>query len=870
MKKYTVLLTLITLFCLYFSNLPLICSENPLDAARLDPWLSMYHDCNLSGKTNTSLKSPLKEGAGYPIKIENENQFTVSSGFAIYNNMIFLQCNSKKDGEFSELRVYDLKNADLLWSTKVKGPDVSLMCPVIIPDLNTVFVAGTLELEEESIRKDGTFISAIDINSHNIKWTASVPGTIQDGLQYSQEAIYVRGIYIQHSTKNNIKYIDSKTSVLTKIDANNGQIDWSKKLSFSTTKGFGMVSASGDKLIISGCSYLSRRESDKSWSCYSPVIIQCFETSKGNILWEKNYPDYNKIGNISIDNNQVYSLLNKGHNDETYEVSCISLDLSTGEQKWEFKQKGFYGGFITPKFNEEFVFFAANSGYVFALNKENGKLKWSQQIKNEDYFINFQCSATLVTNEHLFLGGTQIVGTYTGGAIIYEYRSLILMLNLQNGRVEWKEIFDKDHPHTITSAVYGKGLIFLTQRNDLYYYESQMPELEVSPTDIDLGELEHGSKKIIKISVKNKGKKGLKGNIQVSDPIWMSVDKDIIDDNTTDFNLTINTEPLKLGPMNGIVKINSNGGNKAINVKLVVVDKTPPEILLNTDDLIKIEENYYTNKSKYELKGTTEPKALLLINEKTIELSENGEFKFIIELSEGKNEISIKATDQSGNTNEIIFTLYLDTTPPNIQIKTQNYKLCSKDSEYISGAVDDLKAILKINGENVEISPDGSFSKLIKLNQGINEINLTCSDLVGNITELKHYLVFPEKKLIILYIGEKRAEVNNQTVILDTPPMIIKGSTMVPLRFIGEAIGAELNYDNSEQKITLKLYNKTIILWINKTTALINNDPVSLNVPPIIVNGRTLVPVRFVSENLGAKVDWDGKLQKITITFPSD
>ena len=303
---------------------------------------------------------------------------------------------------------------------------------------------------------------------------------------------------------------------------------------------------------------------------------------------------------------------------------------------------------------------------------------------------------------------------------------------------------------------------------------------------------------------------------------------------------------------------------------MVVVDKTPPEILLNTDDLIKIEENYYTNKSKYELKGTTEPKALLLINEKTIELSENGEFKFIIELSEGKNEISIKATDQSGNTNEIIFTLYLDTTPPNIQIKTQNYKLCSKDSEYISGAVDDLKAILKINGENVEISPDGSFSKLIKLNQGINEINLTCSDLVGNITELKHYLVFPEKKLIILYIGEKRAEVNNQTVILDTPPMIIKGSTMVPLRFIGEAIGAELNYDNSEQKITLKLYNKTIILWINKTTALINNDPVSLNVPPIIVNGRTLVPVRFVSENLGAKVDWDGKLQKITITFPSD
>jgi hypothetical protein len=50
---------------------------------------------------------------------------------------------------------------------------------------------------------------------------------------------------------------------------------------------------------------------------------------------------------------------------------------------------------------------------------------------------------------------------------------------------------------------------------------------------------------------------------------------------------------------------------------------------------------------------------------------------------------------------------------------------------------------------------------------------------------------------------------------------------------------------------------------------MVNDEQVSLAVAPMIVNGRTLVPVRFVSENLGSKVDWDGKLQRITITFPS-
>jgi hypothetical protein len=92
---------------------------------------------------------------------------------------------------------------------------------------------------------------------------------------------------------------------------------------------------------------------------------------------------------------------------------------------------------------------------------------------------------------------------------------------------------------------------------------------------------------------------------------------------------------------------------------------------------------------------------------------------------------------------------------------------------------------------------------------------------------------------------------------------------MVPLRFIGEALGAKVDWDNAERKVTYTLYGRTIELWIDKSTALVNGDPVVVDPAPYIVSGRTVVPLRFVSENLGAAVEWESKTQRITIKFPA-
>jgi hypothetical protein len=92
---------------------------------------------------------------------------------------------------------------------------------------------------------------------------------------------------------------------------------------------------------------------------------------------------------------------------------------------------------------------------------------------------------------------------------------------------------------------------------------------------------------------------------------------------------------------------------------------------------------------------------------------------------------------------------------------------------------------------------------------------------------------------------------------------------MVPLRFTGEAFGAKVEWETKEQKITILMEKKklTIILFVNEKRAMVDGNAIVLAVPPQIINGRVSVPLRFIGEALGAKIDWVAKEQKITITF---
>ena len=93
---------------------------------------------------------------------------------------------------------------------------------------------------------------------------------------------------------------------------------------------------------------------------------------------------------------------------------------------------------------------------------------------------------------------------------------------------------------------------------------------------------------------------------------------------------------------------------------------------------------------------------------------------------------------------------------------------------------------------------------------------------------------------------------------LDVPPQMINGRAMVPMRAIFEALGATVNWSESTRTVTGTKGNTSIILVINNTTAIVNGQPVTLEQPAVTINSRTLVPLRFVGEALGVQVNWVG------------
>jgi len=88
---------------------------------------------------------------------------------------------------------------------------------------------------------------------------------------------------------------------------------------------------------------------------------------------------------------------------------------------------------------------------------------------------------------------------------------------------------------------------------------------------------------------------------------------------------------------------------------------------------------------------------------------------------------------------------------------------------------------------------------------------------------------------------------------------------MVPLRFIAEAFGATVNYDATTKGITITLGDMNITMQIGNTTVMVNGKSYTIDAPPVIVKGRTFVPVRFVAEILGATVEYDATTRTVKI-----
>lgn len=119
-------------------------------------------------------------------------------------------------------------------------------------------------------------------------------------------------------------------------------------------------------------------------------------------------------------------------------------------------------------------------------------------------------------------------------------------------------------------------------------------------------------------------------------------------------------------------------------------------------------------------------------------------------------------------------------------------------------------------------------------------------------------------------VGNKTPVVilDGKTLHFDVPPIIEEGRTLVPLRAIFEAFGASVDWNQSSKTVTAQKDQTTVVLKIGSTTPTVNGKAWPLDVPAKIVNNRTLAPLRFVGEAFGGEVAWDQQTRTITMQSP--
>ncbi len=128
--------------------------------------------------------------------------------------------------------------------------------------------------------------------------------------------------------------------------------------------------------------------------------------------------------------------------------------------------------------------------------------------------------------------------------------------------------------------------------------------------------------------------------------------------------------------------------------------------------------------------------------------------------------------------------------------------------------------------------------------------------LSGSGTEEDPYVV--DGKQIGVYV-------NGTELTLDVPPMLENDRTLVPMRAIFEALGAEVSWYPEDRTIVAVRGGTTVFMQVNDWYMSVNDEWIALDAPPRIVNDRTLIPLRAVAEALGAQVGWDEEMQVVTV-----
>lgn len=269
------------------------------------------------------------------------------------------------------------------------------------------------------------------------------------------------------------------------------------------------------------------------------------------------------------------------------------------------------------------------------------------------------------------------------------------------------------------------------------------------------------------------------------------------------------------------------------------------------------------------------------------------------------NPIDIKTrtytiSDSSNGANILNGQTYLPLTPGKFTINLQadkgdgfskevnvadpssynNLKLSTKNNIVKKGSEIKVEAIGEYKGRKINISPRVLNYSFEDLNAEVNpnNFNIKINDygknpkilvkIGGKTASLSLY--DENTRLIKMKINDVNYTVNGQAKKMDAKPFISNSRTLVPLRFIIEAIGGDVAWDGDSRVVTVNSKGKNIILPIDSKKITVDGKEIAIDQAAIIKGDRTYVPIRFVAENLGMNVNYINESREIEISYFED
>lgn len=254
----------------------------------------------------------------------------------------------------------------------------------------------------------------------------------------------------------------------------------------------------------------------------------------------------------------------------------------------------------------------------------------------------------------------------------------------------------------------------------------------------------------------------------------------------------------------------------------------------------------------------------------TVTLKSVGTARITVSATEDKNYNAATATYDLTVQKKKSSSSSSDTVAPTYGVntgKTENGKISVTPAKAEAGEKVTIKATPDSGYQLDKVTvkdKDNSNVKLTKVND--NEYTFTMPK--GKVSVDATFVqkdaandnsVAEKSKVIKLQIGSRIVNVDNEAVIYDAAPVIRNDRTLVPIRIVIETLGGKVDWNGVTKEVTLNIDGKEIKMTVGKTLE-------KYGVAPVIIDGRTFVPVRFVADELGATVAWDDATKTVTIT----